>query len=98
MIRNSINESGNISLLRSSPFSSPIIDSDRVEVHYKHPIAILHDLRNMGETNIMLNRNRNYLGKKFWNKFTKNYINKYGIDENEVSVNFEILTFTAIKD
>ena len=86
------------SLLQRAGFSSPIIDSDRVEVHYKHPIAILHDLRNMGETNIMLNRNRNYLGKKFWNKFTKNYINKYGIDENEVSVNFEILTFTAIKD
>ena len=56
-------------LLQRAGFSSPIVDSDIVEVHYKQPLDLLHDLRNMGETNIMLTRDKKYLGKRFWRVF-----------------------------
>lgn len=86
------------SLLQRVGFDMPIIDSDRIEVHYKHPINLLHDLRNMSETNIMIDRNKDYLGRKFWNKFYYNYINDFSTINNEIIANFEIINFIAINN
>jgi NADH dehydrogenase [ubiquinone] 1 alpha subcomplex assembly factor 5 len=83
-------------LLQRAGFNMPVVDNDLVEVHYKHPMDLLHDLQNMGETNIMLNRNKKYLGKKFWKKFSENYIRKFSKD-GDIVANFEILTLTAVK-
>jgi len=85
-------------LLQRTGFSMPVIDSDRIEVHYKHPLDLLHDLSNMSETHIMLNRNKAYLGKKFWNKFVKNYLSDFATQDHKVIASFEILTLTAIAD
>ena len=84
-------------LLQRAGFTSPVIDRDCVEVHYKNPIDLLHDLQNMSETNILIGRNKKYLGKKFWQKFSENYRHSYRVNEKEVSANFEILTLMAIK-
>ena len=86
------------SLLQRAGFSLPVVDSDRVETHYQQPLDLLHDLQNMGETNIMLNRSKAYLGKKFWHKFAQNYINRFSINDSEVIATFEILTLTGIKN
>ena len=86
------------SLMQRAGFKDPIIDCDHVIVHYKDPIDILRDLRNMGETNIMINRNKNYIGKNFWNEFSKNYRAKFSVSNEEIQVNFEILTVTAFQD
>jgi NADH dehydrogenase [ubiquinone] 1 alpha subcomplex assembly factor 5 len=85
-------------LLQRAGFSSPVIDKDEVEVHYKHPLNLLKDLQNMAETNIMLSRDKKYVGKIFWQKFVENYINKFSVGENEVVASFEILTMTALKN
>ncbi len=85
-------------LLQRAGFSMPVVDSDRIEVHYKQPLDLLRDLRNMGETNIMLKRNKTYLGKKFWNKFAENYLTDFSTIDNEAIASFEILNLTAITD
>ena len=85
-------------LLQRAGFILPVIDSDNVEVHYKHPLDLIRDLRDMGETNILFNRNRKYLGKKFWNKFVEHYIQDFSIDNSEVVTNFEILNLIALKE
>ena len=72
-------------LLQRAGFAMPVIDKDCVEVQYKSSIALLHDLQDMGETNIMLNRSKKYLGKNFWQNLS---ITK---------ANFEILTLMAVK-
>ncbi|MCT4635596.1 MAG: class I SAM-dependent methyltransferase [Rickettsiales bacterium] len=85
------------SLLQRAKFNMPVIDKDHVEIHYSNPLELLYDLRNMGETNIMLNRNKKYVGKEFWKKFRKNYINDFCTEDNLYSASFEILTFIAVK-
>ncbi len=85
------------SLLQRAGFKSIIIDKDEVMVHYNSPFELLYDLRNMGETNIMLSRNKNYVGKKFWQLFEQNYRKKFSVSENEITAKFEILTLTARK-
>lgn len=84
-------------LLQRAGFSMPIVDKDTLEVHYSSPIKLLHDLRNMSETNILLDRNKKYLGKEFWLKFNNNYIADYSYDQNSVIATFEILNITAVK-
>ena len=83
-------------LLQRTGFSSPIIDKDTITVYYQHPMKLLQDLQNMGETNIMLNRSKNYVSKDFWNKFSENYIHNFSVNEREVLASFEILTLTAM--
>lgn len=77
-------------------FTNVVVDSDVVKVHYKDPINLLHDIKNMGEANIMLNRNNKYVGKRFWECFSKNYRKLFAYNEEEVEASFEILTITAI--
>lgn len=76
------------SLLQRVGFTMPVIDKDGIEVHYENPMKLLYDLQNMGETNIMLNRNKKYSGKIFWQKFAK---------LKKIIAKFEILTLTAVK-
>lgn len=85
-------------LLQRAGFILPVVDSDNVEVHYNHPLDLIRDLRDMGETNIMFSRNKTYLGRKFWNKFVEFYIRDFSTDSSEVIANFEILNLIALKN
>ncbi len=85
-------------LLQRAGFNMPVIDSDRIKVHYKNPLDLLHDLSDMSETNIMLKRSKAYLGKKFWTKFSQNYLSSFSALDNQVIANFEILNLMAIAD
>jgi NADH dehydrogenase [ubiquinone] 1 alpha subcomplex assembly factor 5 len=76
-------------LLQRAGFAMPVVDKDSIDVHYSSPIDLLHDLQNMGESNIMLSRNKNYPSKKLWQSFAKN---------GEIVAKFEILNLTASKD
>lgn len=81
------------SLLQRAGFFSPVIDKDLIKIEYSHPLDLIKDLRNMGETNILINRNKKYVGKHFWKKFYDNYTEKF----NNIA-SFEILNLLAIKD
>ena len=75
-------------LLQRVGFNMPVIDKDCLNVEYENPMNLLHDLQNMAESNIMLNRNKKYVGKEFWKKFAQN---------KDIIAKFEILNFTAVK-
>jgi NADH dehydrogenase [ubiquinone] 1 alpha subcomplex assembly factor 5 len=83
-------------LLQRAGFIMPVLDVDRVEVDYSHPLKLLEDLRSMGETNIMIDRNKNYLGKNFWLSFPENYRKLYSSGKSVVAT-YEILNLTALK-
>ena len=85
------------SLLQRTGYNSPIIDRDRIEVHYSHPSKLFYDLRNMGETNILLDRSKKCLKREFWPKFFEYYQANYSTSSANVIANFETLTLTAYK-
>ncbi len=84
-------------LLQRTGYAIPVIDKERIEVHYHTPLELLHDLRNMGESNIMIDRNKKYIGKKFWRKFKDNYSKDFSNENQRIVASFEILTITAVK-
>ncbi|MGB0342992.1 MAG: class I SAM-dependent methyltransferase [Parvibaculales bacterium] len=45
-------------LLQRTGYSDPVSDSDIIPVSYQNPMRLLHDLRGMGEANILLARHK----------------------------------------
>jgi hypothetical protein len=44
------------SLLSAAGFTNPVVDVDRIPVSYEDLARLVHDLRNMGATNILKQR------------------------------------------
>jgi SAM-dependent methyltransferase len=86
-----------IDLLRRTGFSMPVVDSDRVEVSYEHPLRLLADLRAMGEGNVMIDRPRKGLNRAILHKMSELYFDRFADDEGRVTATFEIITLSGWK-
>jgi SAM-dependent methyltransferase len=86
-----------IDLMKRSGFAMPVVDSDRVEVTYDHPLKLLADLRAMGESNILIDRPRKGLNKAILAKMSELYFERFGNDEGRVPATFEIVTLSGWK-
>jgi NADH dehydrogenase [ubiquinone] 1 alpha subcomplex assembly factor 5 len=79
-------------LLQRAGFDMIIVDIDKVTVEYNNVFALIHDLRAMGETNIMKHRSKKYLGLDFWLEVNKKLLNE---KTNTIFVDFEIINIAA---
>jgi SAM-dependent methyltransferase len=86
-----------IDLMKRSGFAMPVVDSDRVEVTYDHPLKLLADLRAMGESNILIDRPRKGLNKAILARMSALYFEQFGNDEGRVPATFEIITLSGWK-
>ncbi len=51
-------------LLQRAGFALPVTDVDRVTVRYASPLALMHDLRRMGATNVLVERGARRCGAR----------------------------------
>jgi SAM-dependent methyltransferase len=86
-----------IDLLRRTGFSMPVVDSDRVEVSYEHPLRLLADLRAMGEGNVLIDRPRKGLSRAILHKMSELYFARFADAEGRVTATFEIITLSGWK-
>ena len=84
-----IREVGNI--LQRAGFSLPVADSIKVEVSYKSIYHLIHDLRYMGETNTLSERNKSFTKAKLFIEANEIYKKKYKSRENGIVATFEII-------
>lgn len=85
------------SLLQRAGLALPVIDSETLTVSYPHPLALLHDLRGMGETNILLQRSKTPLTRTVLFNAMERYMEHYADAEGRVPATFELVTLTAWK-
>lgn len=64
-------------LLVRAGFALSVADKTDLEVSYSSPINLLHDLRRMGETNIMVDRRKTFLKRSTLNSLLKIYTERY---------------------
>ena len=82
-------------LLQRAGFTLPVADIDRVKVRYAHPIALLQDLRRMGETSVLLDRSRKPLTRKLLFRALEIYQERFAEADGRVPATFEIVTATG---
>jgi len=82
-------------LLQRASFVQPVSDVDTVTVTYEHPLKLLADLRQMGETNVLADRHPKPLTRALLQRTFEIYAQKFGTDDGRIPATFEILTLTG---
>jgi len=82
-------------LLQRTGFALPVVDCNRLQVTYPHPLALLHDLRKMGENNALINRSRTPLPRALLNRTIELYQKRYRLADGRIPATFEIITLTG---
>ncbi|MBM3633453.1 MAG: methyltransferase domain-containing protein [Alphaproteobacteria bacterium] len=82
-------------LLQRAGFALPVVDQDRLQITYPHPLALLQDLRNMGETNALYQRSHTVTSRSLFTRAFELYQEKYSLPDGRITATFEIITLTG---
>lgn len=83
------------SLLQRAGFALPVVDSDRVVVRYPSVVALMHDLRRMGATNVLIERHRRPLRRATLEKLAEIYAARFADADGRLRATFEIVWLTG---
>ncbi|TAJ69904.1 MAG: methyltransferase domain-containing protein [Phenylobacterium sp.] len=82
-------------LLQRAGFVQPVSDVDSVTVTYEHPLKLIADLRQMGETSVLADRHPKPLTRALLERTFQLYFERFGGEDGRVPATFEILTLTG---
>lgn len=83
------------SLLQRAGFALPVVDTDTIEVTYPDALALMRDLRAMGETNAVAERARGFTRRAVLARAAALYAELYSRPDGRIPASFEIITLTA---
>jgi SAM-dependent methyltransferase len=78
-------------LLQRAGFALPVADVDRLMVRYASPLDLMHDLRRMGATNVLVERRRTPLRRATLRRLIEIYTECYAGSDGRVPATFEII-------
>jgi SAM-dependent methyltransferase len=78
-------------LLQRAGFALPVVDSDRLTVRYPAVLALMHDLRRMGATNVLTERRRTPLRRATLRRMTEIYAERFADADGRLRATFEVV-------
>jgi SAM-dependent methyltransferase len=78
-------------LLQRAGFALPVADAEAVTVDYVSPFRLLADLRGMGETSALRDRDRWIPPRAFWPAVVAGYQSRFGDEDGRVPATFNVL-------
>ncbi len=78
-------------LLQRAGYALPVVDSEVITVTYETPFHLMHDLRAMGETNIIAARSKKFTPKTLFHRAFELYAQKYSEPDGRIRASFEII-------
>jgi len=78
-------------LLQRAGFALPVVDSERVAVRYDSALALMRDLRRMGATNILVERQRRPLKRATLARMAEIYAERFSDPDGRIRSTFEII-------
>ena len=78
-------------LLQRAGFALPVADVDRVTVRYSSVFSLMHDLRGMGATNVLLERRRQPLRRATLLRMAQLYAEKFADPDGKLRATFDIV-------
>ena len=82
-------------LLLRTGFAMPVADAEAITVTYPDALALMRDLRGMGETNALSARRRTPLRRHTLARATALYAERFGLSDGRIPATFEILFLTG---
>jgi SAM-dependent methyltransferase len=82
-------------LLQRAGFALPVVDSDRLTVTYPDALALMRELRLMGEGNATVERRRSFSRRATLLRAAALYGERFGQADGRIPASFEIVTLTA---
>ena len=82
-------------LLLRTGFAMPVADAEKITVTYPDVLALMRDLRGMGETNALTARRRISLRRATLARATLLYAERFGLPDGRIPATFEILFLTG---
>jgi SAM-dependent methyltransferase len=78
-------------LLQRAGFALPVVDSDRLTVRYQSVLALMHDLRRMGATNVLSERRRSSLKRATLARMAEIYAQRFADADGRLRASFEVV-------
>ena len=82
-------------LLLRTGFAMPVADAEKITVTYPDALALMRDLRGMGETNALTARRRTPLRRATLARAALLYAERFGLPDARIPATFEILFLTG---
>lgn len=82
-------------LLQRAGLALPVADSQTVKVSYPDPLALMHDLRGMGEGNALAARLRRPTRRSVMTKAVALYQTLFAMPDGRIPATFEVITLTG---
>ena len=82
-------------LLLRTGYAMPVADTETLTVTYPDAVAMMRDLRGMGETNALAARRRTALRRNTLARAAALYAERFGLPEGRIPATFEILFLTG---
>ncbi len=78
-------------LLQRAGFALPVADADLVTVTYSSPLALFHDLRGMGATNVLTARRKTFLRRATLFRALEIYQERFAAPGGRIRASFELI-------
>ena len=82
-------------LLQRAGLALPVADNIKFDVSYETPLQLMHDLRGMAETNIIIDRSRKTMTKTFFDEISKQYFHHFSDNNGRINSTFELIFLTG---
>lgn len=82
-------------LLQRAGFALPVVDSDTIEVTYVDALALMRDLRAMGEANAVFERRRSFTRRTTMARAAALYAQRFARADGRIRASFQLITLTA---
>ncbi|SFR35520.1 methyltransferase domain-containing protein [Litoreibacter janthinus] len=82
-------------LIQRAGLALPVADSSKRSVSYGSPMALMQDLRAMGEGNALMDRQKSAPRRDLFTRMARIYSDHYAIDENRIPATFEMIFLTG---
>jgi SAM-dependent methyltransferase len=82
-------------LLQRAGFALPVVDTERIVVAYPDAIAVMRDLRGMGESNAVADRRKNVARRATLARAGARYAECHAAPDGRITASFQVLTLTG---
>jgi len=82
-------------LLQRAGLALPVADSLRFDLSYASPLALMRDLRAMGESNVLADRDRRPMARALLGQACALYAERFGRPDGRVAATFEVICLTG---